>query len=128
MDYRITWTIDLDAPSPVEAALRALAIQRDPDSLALHFHVHDPRGEVFSVDLSHPDEPLTAARESITLYVTVETFQGNLEEVRAHAMAWSARLAEKAWLQKTGIHDAAGREAKAAEGTGFTIAECALLP
>ena len=128
MDYRITWTIDLDAPSPVEAALRALAIQRDPDSLALHFHVHDPQGGVFSVDLSHPDEPIAAARESIRLYVTVETFQGNLEEVRAHAMAWSARLAEKAWLEKTGIHDVACREAKDAEGTGFAIVECGLLP
>ena len=73
-------------------------------------------------------KPITAARESITLYITVETFQGNLEEVRAHAMAWSARLAEKAWLQKTGIHDAAGREAKAADGTGFTMLECGLLP
>lgn len=128
MDYRITWIIDLDAHSPVEAAQKALAIQRDPHSLAVHFHVHDPRGGVFSVDLDHPGEPSAVPQESIALYITVETFQGHLEEVRAHALVWSARLAEKAWLEKTGIHDTACREAKDAEGTGFTIVECSLLP
>ena len=37
MEYRLTWTIDLDADSPEDAARKALAIHRDPQSLATVF-------------------------------------------------------------------------------------------
>lgn len=50
--YRVTWTIDLDAASPQEAAEKALAIQRDPNSIAQVFEVHeDKRGKLHTIDL-----------------------------------------------------------------------------
>lgn len=39
--YRITWEIDLEAPSAYLAAMEALAIQRDPRSIATVFSVKD---------------------------------------------------------------------------------------
>jgi hypothetical protein len=41
MEYRVTWTIDLDADSPESAADQALAIHRDPQSSATVFTVTD---------------------------------------------------------------------------------------
>jgi hypothetical protein len=38
-EYKVTWTIDLDAKSPRDAARKALEIQRDPDSTATCFEV-----------------------------------------------------------------------------------------
>ena len=40
--FRVTWTIDIDATSHEEAARKALAIQREPESTATVFSV---RGE-----------------------------------------------------------------------------------
>lgn len=37
--YRITWSIDIDADSPEEAAASALIVQRDTESIALVFEV-----------------------------------------------------------------------------------------
>jgi len=51
MEYRVIWTIDLDADSPEDAAHKALAIQRDPASIATHFEVKDPEGRTQEVDL-----------------------------------------------------------------------------
>lgn len=44
--FRVRWEIDLEAPTPVDAARAALAIQRDPDSIATFFEVrrHRPDG------------------------------------------------------------------------------------
>lgn len=39
MEYLVTWTIDIDADSPEEAAKKALHIQRDPVSSANMFEV-----------------------------------------------------------------------------------------
>ena len=39
MEFTVTWTIDLDAKSPRDAAKKALEIQRDPDSIATCFEV-----------------------------------------------------------------------------------------
>lgn len=39
--YRVAWMIDLEAENPQEAAMQALAIHRDPDSIATYFHVRD---------------------------------------------------------------------------------------
>ncbi len=39
MEYRVTWTIDLDAKSFEDAARLAREIQLDKDSLATHFTV-----------------------------------------------------------------------------------------
>lgn len=38
-EYRVTWTIDIVAESPREAAQQAQAIQRDADSIATVFEV-----------------------------------------------------------------------------------------
>jgi len=40
-EYRVRWEIDLDADSPENAARKALAIQRDPHSVATHFEVFE---------------------------------------------------------------------------------------
>lgn len=58
--YLVKWEIEVDAESPVEAAKKALAIQRDPDSMATVFEVQDGwregmRVEV-KVDLSEQEE------------------------------------------------------------------------
>lgn len=45
MEYRVTWTIDLDAESFEDAARLAREIQLDPDSLATHFVIRDPHGD-----------------------------------------------------------------------------------
>jgi hypothetical protein len=37
--YRVKWEIDTEADSPIEAAEKALRIQRDPDSIATVFQV-----------------------------------------------------------------------------------------
>lgn len=55
MQYRVRWEIDLEAPTPVEAARMALEIQRDPDSIATVFEVYPnqniPPHLFFTVDL-----------------------------------------------------------------------------
>ena len=40
-EYRVTWIMELDATSPEDAAKEALAIHRDPDSLATCFDIED---------------------------------------------------------------------------------------
>lgn len=44
MEYRVSWTIDVEAQSLEDAARIALEIQRDPKSLATHFIVRDKEG------------------------------------------------------------------------------------
>lgn len=39
MEFTVTWTINIDADSPTDAAKQALEIQRDPDSVATSFTV-----------------------------------------------------------------------------------------
>lgn len=50
-EYRIFWTIELDADSPHHAAHLAHQIMLDPESLATYFVVVDPDGNSTSVDL-----------------------------------------------------------------------------
>ncbi|GAT02504.1 hypothetical protein [Mycolicibacterium fortuitum] len=38
-EYRVEWTIDIEAASPEQAARQALVIQRGPDSIATVFEV-----------------------------------------------------------------------------------------
>lgn len=52
--YLVSWDIDLDASDPVDAARKALAIQRDPGSWATVFTVrgeHQGAAQVATVDL-----------------------------------------------------------------------------
>lgn len=54
-DYVITWEIELTAETPVAAAQQALAIQRDPDSLATVFSVYSEQGAPITIDLLDDD-------------------------------------------------------------------------
>lgn len=53
MEYHVTWTIDLDAHSFDDAVMVALAIQRDPDSIATHFNVQNKAGVVKEMSVSN---------------------------------------------------------------------------
>lgn len=54
--FHITWEIDLHAKSPKEAAIGALEIQRDPESIATVFDITDEKGVTTRVDLSDDTE------------------------------------------------------------------------
>lgn len=59
MDYFVTWTIEMDADNPQEAAARALIVQRDTDpaNTATVFKVMDmATGLVTTVDLTRDTE------------------------------------------------------------------------
>lgn len=59
--YRISWVIDIEADSPEEAARQALAIQRNSESTATVFEIHDDCGEFIErVDLNDYDNELEA--------------------------------------------------------------------
>jgi hypothetical protein len=55
-EYLVEWAIEIDADSPEDAARKALAIQRDPESIATTFHV-TPEGvdDQHFIDLSAID-------------------------------------------------------------------------
>lgn len=64
--YLVTWQIDIEADTPEEAAVRALIVQRDPESTATYFKVDDPENcETITVDLSD-DDTLAAAQKALT--------------------------------------------------------------
>lgn len=58
------------------------------------------------------------------VFVTVELFQGLLEEVRVFKSCKSADENEQKWLSRHDITDEISRECKAANGTEFHIFEC----
>lgn len=55
MLYRVVWEIDIDAESFKDAAQKALAIQRDPESIATCFVITDEGGNRRDVDLGEED-------------------------------------------------------------------------
>ncbi len=55
--YRALWEIDIEASNPREAAELALAIHRDPTSIATFFSVIAPDGTVTHHDLEEGDHP-----------------------------------------------------------------------
>lgn len=54
--YRVVWEIDVDAEDAVDAAIKALEIQRRADSIATHFRVTAPNGFIQEIDLSESEE------------------------------------------------------------------------
>lgn len=57
--FSVTWTIDVDAVGPIDAAQQALEIMRDNNSIANVFTATDDEGNEFRVDLNDPDpEPV----------------------------------------------------------------------
>lgn len=55
--FRVTWEIDIEAESEIEAARKALAIQRRADSTANMFKVEDDHGLVSEFDLDELNDP-----------------------------------------------------------------------
>jgi hypothetical protein len=51
MDYDVRWDIELEASSPQEAAAIALAIHRDPASIATNFQVRPAGSELPWVEI-----------------------------------------------------------------------------
>ncbi len=63
-DYYLEWRIELEADSPEDAARKALAIQRDPESIATVFHVIADNGEDTVIDLTEIDADRDADRDN----------------------------------------------------------------
>lgn len=49
--FKVIWEIELDAENPLDAAFKALSIQRDPGSTAVVFNVFDEDGNEEQIDL-----------------------------------------------------------------------------
>lgn len=128
MEYRVTWTIDLCAESPEEAARKALAIHRNPESWATCFEIRDKHGRFHEIDLGLPQETSTKEKKPMTIYVTVETSQGVIAEVTAYLTLESAEQAERHWLKDNRIRTDAERDNKSQLGTEFAVRECPLKP
>jgi len=47
----VTWEITIDEKDPIEAAKKALKMQRDPNSIATCFTVENNEGEIMEIDL-----------------------------------------------------------------------------
>ncbi len=90
--HRITWTIDLDAATPQEAAEKALTIQRNPESIATVFRV-SADGQAHDVDLTEgtvtpaPESPVLTALERLLIATAPGEWDRDLDEETA---AWAA--------------------------------------
>lgn len=60
--FRVAWHIDIEAETPYEAARKALAIQRDPESIASCFQVRERAGKrrALHIDLMEEDAEQTS--------------------------------------------------------------------
>ena len=50
--YHVKWEMEIEASDPVEAAIKALEIHRDPNSVATHFTVTSVEGMVHEIDVA----------------------------------------------------------------------------
>lgn len=68
-EFFVTWEIDVTADTPRAAAQEALAIQRNPDSIATVFYVTDDSGLTERIDLDEASRPVAQdkIRPSATL-------------------------------------------------------------
>ena len=120
MEYKVTWTIELDADSPEEAARVALEMQRRPDSEATHFEARDSQGYVHEVDLGMPKE--SSNRPAVHVLVPME--EGIVRGVRAFRTLYGAKQAEHEWLRDRGLAEEKAREHASNWGTGAAIWDC----
>ncbi len=65
--YRVRWEMEIDARNTHEAAQKALAIQRNPDSIATVFDVSSEK-KTERVDLEERARPARTARNSRAWY------------------------------------------------------------
>jgi hypothetical protein len=68
--YFVTWEIDIEAETPIEAAQKALEIQRRPGSIANVFDVTDEAGEKTRVDLEELKEDAHRRLPKVTLFAS----------------------------------------------------------
>lgn len=54
--FRVVWEIEIDAETAVLAARKALAIHRNPESIATVFDITDENGQTVRVDLGERDQ------------------------------------------------------------------------
>ena len=55
-EYLITWTIEIEADSPLEAVQEARKIQLDPESISTIFSAEDDEGsDPWTIDLNDPE-------------------------------------------------------------------------
>jgi hypothetical protein len=81
-DYKVAWVIEIDADNPQGAARQALAIMRDPASIATVLTVTDDQGNRVDVDLLGQerdlrvqaliDRVLAAERDAKTQNATIQ--------------------------------------------------------
>ncbi len=116
----VTWTIEIDADSPEEAAREALAVHRNPDSWATHFEVRDPQGRIQEVDFGYP----AGASPNGTVYVLIPMEEGMVRGVQAFGNRAAAEHAEQKWLWERGLAEDKDRERASDWGTGIAIWNC----
>lgn len=97
-DYLVTWSVNIDADSPLSAARQALAMQRDLNSTALIFNVGrgDGVSEVVELDLIL-DQP-----------VSVLVLDAATTSVLSRALPESACIRDVAALTRAQLHDLRG--------------------
>lgn len=61
-EFRVTWSIDIDAESFEDAVRIALEIQRYPNSIATHFEVKDAGGTIRKLDIGYPRNAETESK------------------------------------------------------------------
>lgn len=105
-EYTVSWEIDLDAESPLEAAREALAIHRDPESLATVFRVGDQHLDATSGEIlpsgQEPSHPLMTV---LTIKQKHET-NASIHLTPEGARAELSRYVRTYWSDVAGIGDA----------------------
>jgi hypothetical protein len=85
-NYLVAWMIDIEADSPTEAALAALAIQRKPDSIAVVFKVRDKHTRTTTLVDLEPDDDCFACDNRGWDIVRAEPTSGDLGEIQRCAL------------------------------------------
>jgi len=85
-NYLVTWTIDIQADSPTEAALAALSIQRKPDSIAVVFKVRDKHTRTTTLVDLDPDDDCFACHNRGWDIVHADPASGHLGEIQRCAV------------------------------------------
>ena len=81
-NYLVTWMIDIEAESPTEAALAALAIKRKPDSIAVVFKVRDKHTRTTTLVDLEPDDDCFACDNRGWDIVHADPASGDLGRIR----------------------------------------------
>ena len=121
-EYHVTWEIDLAADSPREAAREALAIQRDPGSIATVFDVTDAAGRTDRVDLEESEQATkknpekTGLRRRVSAALNLWRAELRHRNLRAHA---SLRRKDLAALGLTLIAELSAPDARHTGRTGI---------